>query len=142
MERKIRIIVREILIYTGILLAALLLSFDDWAPGDRVYGSDCTDLYDIIDTEIDQDGNTLFTIYVHEIDGSDTICLQFGRCVYNLIGSATGMGAVEIINFYDYWVPSKWQWIDSTRAAVLADKLDIEEYSWLSSYEWTTERTD
>ena len=125
------------------VIAAMLLCLDDFDfPGDRVYGAECSDLYDIVDTEIDQDGNTVFSIFVNQIDGSDLQCVRFGRCVYNLIGSATGMGAVEIINFNDHWIPSQWQWIDSTRAAVLANEIDIEEYSWLSSHAWTTERTD
>jgi len=134
---------KSTLIWVIVALAAMILCLDEFEfPGDRVYGAECSDLYAIVDTEIDQDGNTLFSIFVNKIDGSDSECLRFGRCVYDLIGSSAQMGAVEIINFDDYWVPSKWQWIDSTRAAVLANEIDIEEYSWLSSHAWTTERTD
>jgi hypothetical protein len=112
------------------MVAALILSANDFAwPA-----SDCD--FTIIETEQDQDGNTLFHIFVNKIDGSDSNCLHFGRCVYDLIGSAPGMAAVNIINFDDYWVPSKWQWIDSTRAAVLAEELDIEEYAMLSTHAW------
>jgi hypothetical protein len=107
------------------LALGLLLSINDFAWP-------CDDLYTIIETETDQDGNTLFSIFVNKIDGSDIQCTRFGRCIYNLIGSAPGMAAVEIINFDDYWVPSQWQWIDSTRAAVLAEEIDLEEYAWLS----------
>jgi hypothetical protein len=120
------------------LVIGLLVSIDDFAwPA-----SDCSDLYDIIETETDQDGNTLFSIFVNKIDGSDMQCYRFGLCIYELIGSSSGMGAVEIINFDDYWVPSRWSWIDITRAAVLAEIIDFEEYSWLSSYAWASERTD
>ena len=118
------------------MVAALLFSANDFAwPA-------CNELYDIVETETDQDGNTLYSIFVNKIDGSDINCLRFGRCIYNLIGSASGMAAVNIINFDDYWVPSKWQWIDSTRAAVLAEEIDLEEYAWLSSYVWEVDHDD
>jgi hypothetical protein len=134
---------KSTLIWVAVALAAMLLCLDDFDfPGDRVYGAECSDLYTIVDTEIDQDGNTVFSIYVNEIGGSDSECLRFGRCVYDLIGSSAQMGAVEIVNFFDYWIPSQWQWIDSTRAAVLANEIDLEEYSWLSSYVWEVDHGD
>lgn len=112
------------------LAMGLLLSINDFAwPA-----TDCP--FTIIETEIDQDGNTLFSIIVNEIDGSDAACVNFGRCVYDLIGTATGMAAVEIVNFDGHWVPSKWKWIDVTRASVLAEEIDLEELAYMSSYTW------
>jgi hypothetical protein len=123
-----------------IIIAAflsLVFSINDFA-----WPYECNQMYDIVETEVDQDGNALYSIFVNKFDGSDSNCLQFGRCIYKLIGSASGMAAVNIINFDDYWVPSKWQWIDSTRAAVLAEEIDLEEYAWLSSYVWEVDHDD
>lgn len=119
------------------MIAALLFSVNDFAwPA-------CEHLYDVVDTEADQDGNTVFYIFVNkwtQENGTDSVCLNFGRCVYDLIGTAPGMAAVSIINPGDDWVPSMWRWIDSTRAAVLAEELDFEDYAMLSTHAW--ERTD
>jgi len=139
-------IIREILVYSSIMMAALLLSLEDFAWPAEI--ADCKDSFKIVKTEIDQDGNTLFSIYVNEIDGTDAECTHFGKCVYSLIATAQQMGAVEIMNFEDRWIPSIWQWIDSYKASILANpdiqsyEPDYEELAYMATYEWDFDYDD
>lgn len=119
-------------------LMALLFSVNDFA-----WPFDCDELFTVVSTEQDQDGNTFWSIYVTEHmkdNGTDSMCEAFGRCVQELIATSPQMGAVEIINFDDDGIPSQWNWIDANRAALLAE-IDLEERAFADSYSFN-ERGD
>ncbi len=109
-----------------LFLASLCVSDFAW-PADQI----CDELFVITHSEVDPDGNAYWSIRVTPFmqeNGSDQMCVRFGQCVLALIDSAPQMGAVEIVNPPDEWVPSKWRWIESTRATILAGELDENEW--------------
>lgn len=120
------------------MVAALILSINDFA-----WPAECEKLFNVVEIEQDQDGNTLFYISVTQWtqdNGTDSVCQMFGECILELIGTSPGMGAVNIINPEDEWVPSDTRWIDVHKAMQLAD-VDTDAYSWLVTSDYT-ERGD
>ena len=113
------------------LLAALLIAaIASFADYDEAWPS-CEDLFTVVSAEVDQDGNAYWAIKVTPFmqdNGTDSMCQRFGACVLALIESAPQMGAVEIVNPPDEWVPSKWRWINVHKAMILADIDPFEEW--------------
>jgi hypothetical protein len=121
-------IIREILVYGGILLAALLLSFDDIAyPAD--WNQECSETIRISDLMESPMGRTIVQISVlttGEYYGSDSSCANFAWCVRKLFDIFPNVLRVEIMNPEHEWVPSRWRSIDLCHANLLNEAW--EEY--------------
>ena len=129
--------IREFLIWTAIVMSALLLSFDDYIEASDI---ECSELFEIVAHEVDQDENSYWAIRVTQFmqnNGSDAMCERFGKCVLDLMSTASSMVAVEIVNPEDEWVPSARRWITADWAMVLAGVADLEEQAMMSQDSYT-----
>jgi hypothetical protein len=121
-------IIREILVYGGILLAALLLSFDDFAyPAD--WSQECSEIVRISDLMETPMGRTIVQISVNTTGkyyGVDTSCANFAWCVSKLFDLYPNVLRVEIMNDPLDWVPSRWRSIDLCHSRLLNEAW--EEY--------------
>jgi hypothetical protein len=120
------------IISASIFMAAVFSLVDfAWPQNVRYETSPCPEIFEVVNHEQDRDGNEVWQIlvtpYMQE-NGTDSMCLYFARCVGKLIRSADGMGAVQIVNPENEWVPSAWRWIESSRLALLEDDEDAIEY--------------
>ena len=120
-------ILRDILIFGAIMLAAMLLCLDDFSfPGDRVYGADwseeCADLVRISDLMESPMGRTIVQISAVTTGayyGGDSSCANFAWCVRKIFDLYPNVLRVEILNPTSEWVPSAWRSLDLCHARVL-----------------------
>lgn len=114
-------VVRDILTFIAIVVAALLLCFDDFAwPSD--WNEECSDLVRISDLMESPMGRTIIQISVVTSGayyGGDSSCANFAWCVRKLFDLYPNVLRVEIMNDPNEWVPSAWRSIDLCHAMVL-----------------------
>jgi hypothetical protein len=118
---KVGAIIRAFLI----ALAVMLVMIDDI----KAMPPECHDYFEIVAVDEDQDMNRVYYILVSgwvQENGTDMVCENFGRCIYELIGDSPSMAAVSIVNPADDWVPSRWRWIEVNRARILAGIDELE----------------
>ncbi len=109
----------------AITMMVLIICIDDM----KAMSPECHDYIEIVSVDEDPDMNRVYYVYVPEWvreNGSDQVCENFGRCVYELIGDSPSMAAISIINPADDWVPSQWRWIEVNRARILAGIDELE----------------
>jgi len=119
-------VVRDILTFLAIVVAAMLLCLDDFAwPAD--WSEECSDLVKISDLMESPMGRTIVQISVDStIPGTDSDCANFAWCVRKLFDMFPNVLRVEIMNPEHEWVPAAWRSIDLCHAMVLNEAW--EEY--------------
>jgi hypothetical protein len=119
-------VVRDILTFLAIVVAAMLLCLDDFAwPAD--WSEECSETIKISDLMESPMGRTIVQISVDStIPGTDSDCANFAWCVRKLFDMFPNVLRVEIMNPEHEWVPSRWRSIDLCHAMVLNEAW--EEY--------------
>jgi len=125
-EYNPKTVVRDILTFLAIVVAAMLLCLDDFAwPAD--WSEECAETIKISDLMESPMGRTIVQISVDStIPGTDSDCANFAWCVRKLFDMFPNVLRVEIMNPEHEWVPSAWRSIDLCHAMVLNEAW--EEY--------------
>ena len=114
-------ILRDILIFGAVMIAAMLLCLNDFAwPSD--WSEECSNLVVISDLMETPMGRTIVQISVittGEYYGGDSSCANFAWCVRKLFDLYPHVLRIEIMNDPNEWVPSAWRSIDLCHAMVL-----------------------
>ena len=121
-------VVRDIITFIAIVVAALLLCFDDFAwPAD--WSEECAETIKISDLMESPMGRTIVQISVvttSKYYGGDSSCADFAWCIRKLFDLYPKVLRVEILNPESEWVPSQWRSIDLCHARLLNEAW--EEY--------------